>query len=42
VADRTLKELARIAEFMNEQMRSAEVLAIEIESVAGNGLMATY
>ncbi len=31
VADRISKELARIVEFMNEQMRPAEVLAIEIE-----------
>lgn len=31
VADRIPKELARIVEFLNEQMRPAEVLAIEIE-----------
>jgi hypothetical protein len=31
VADRVPKELVRIVEFMNEQMRPAEVLAIEIE-----------
>jgi hypothetical protein len=31
VADRISKELARIIEFMNEQMRPAEVLAIEVE-----------
>lgn len=31
VADKIPKELARIVEFLNEQMRSAEVLAIELE-----------
>src|SRR5690625_4683731 len=31
VADRVQKELARIVEFLNEQMRPAEVLAIEVE-----------
>ncbi|MBD0416247.1 PDDEXK family nuclease [Oryzicola mucosus] len=31
VADRIPKELARIVEFLNEQMRPAEVLAVEIE-----------
>jgi len=31
VADRIPKELARIVEFLNEQMRPAEVLAIEVE-----------
>lgn len=31
VADRIPNELARIVEFLNEQMRSAEVLAIELE-----------
>src|SRR5690606_5461544 len=39
VADRIPKELARIVEFLNEQMRPAEVLAIEVEQFAGaNGL----
>lgn len=31
VADRVSKELGRIIEFLNEQMRPAEVLAIEVE-----------
>ncbi|WP_051329226.1 hypothetical protein [Geminicoccus roseus] len=31
VADRIPKELARIVEFLNEQMRPAEVLAVEVE-----------
>jgi hypothetical protein len=31
VADKISKELARIVEFLNEQMRSAEVLALELE-----------
>lgn len=31
VADKIGKELARIVEFLNEQMRSAEVLALELE-----------
>lgn len=31
VADRIPKEVARIVEFLNEQMRPAEVLAIEVE-----------
>ncbi|WP_454852763.1 hypothetical protein [Rhizobium binxianense] len=34
VADRIPKELARIVEFLNEQMRPAEVLAIEVEQFA--------
>jgi hypothetical protein len=39
VADRIPKELARIVEFMNEQMRPAEVLAIEVEHFLGaNGM----
>lgn len=39
VADRIPKELARIVEFMNEQMRPAEVLAIEFEHFrAANGM----
>jgi hypothetical protein len=35
VADRIPKELRRIVEFLNEQMRPAEVLAIEVEQFAG-------
>ena len=35
VADRIPAELARIVEFLNEQMRPAEVLAIEIEHFVG-------
>jgi hypothetical protein len=35
VADRIPKELTRIVEFLNEQMRPAEVLAIEIEHFTG-------
>lgn len=39
VADRIPKELRRIVEFLNEQMRPAEVLAIEVEHFTGaNGL----
>jgi hypothetical protein len=39
VADRIPKELRRIVEFLNEQMRPAEVLAIEVEQfTAANGL----
>jgi hypothetical protein len=39
VADRIPKELVRIVEFMNEQMRPAEVLAIEVEHFSGaNGM----
>lgn len=34
VADRIPKELARIVEFLNEQMRPAEVLAVEVEQFA--------
>jgi hypothetical protein len=35
VADRIAKELRRIVEFLNEQMRPAEVLAIEVEQFTG-------
>jgi hypothetical protein len=35
VADRIGKELRRIVEFLNEQMRPAEVLAIEVEQFVG-------
>jgi hypothetical protein len=35
VADRIPKELRRIVEFLNEQMRPAEVLAIEVEQFTG-------
>lgn len=39
VSDRIPKELRRIVEFLNEQMRPAEVLAIEVEQfLADNGL----
>lgn len=39
VADRIPKELRRIVEFLNEQMRPAEVLAIEVEQyLADDGL----
>jgi hypothetical protein len=39
VADRIPKELARIVEFLNEQMRPAEVLAIEVEQfTSANGM----
>jgi hypothetical protein len=39
VADRIPKELKRIVEFMNEQMRPAEVLAIELDHFLGaNGM----
>ncbi|MDF3154059.1 hypothetical protein P3C58_18945 [Mesorhizobium sp. XAP10] len=39
VADRIPKELARIVEFLNEQMRPAEVLAIEVEQfTSANGI----
>jgi hypothetical protein len=41
VADRISKELTRIVEFMNEQMRPAEVLAIEIEHFLGADGMRT-
>ncbi len=41
VADRIPKELARIVEFLNEQMRPAEVLAIEIEQFLSAGGMRT-
>lgn len=34
VADRIAKELRRIVEFLNEQMRPAEVLAVEVEQYA--------
>ena len=35
VADRIPKELRRIVEFLNEQMRQAEVLAVEVEQYLG-------
>src|SRR3546814_3148840 len=39
VADRIPKELRRIVEFLNEQMRPAEVLALEVEQfVSPNGI----
>jgi hypothetical protein len=39
VADRIPRELVRIVEFMNEQMRPAEVLAIEVEQFSdGKGI----
>lgn len=39
VADRIPKELSRIVEFLNEQMRPAEVLAIEVEQfTSANGM----
>jgi hypothetical protein len=41
VADRISKELTRIVEFLNEQMRPAEVLAIEIEHFLGADGMRT-
>jgi hypothetical protein len=41
VADQISKELTRIIEFMNEQMRPAEVLAIEVEHFLGTGGMRT-
>jgi hypothetical protein len=41
VADRISKELTRIVEFMNEQMRPAEVLAIEVEHFLGADGMRT-
>jgi hypothetical protein len=37
VADRISKELRRIVEFLNEQMRPAEVLAVEIEQYLSPG-----
>jgi hypothetical protein len=37
VADRIPKELRRIVEFLNEQMRPAEVLALELEQFATPG-----
>jgi hypothetical protein len=37
VADQIPKELRRIVEFLNEQMRPAEVLAIEVEQSMGEG-----
>jgi hypothetical protein len=39
VADRIAKELARIIEFLNEQMRPAEVLAIEVEQFTSDSGM---
>lgn len=41
VADRIPKELARIVEFLNEQMRPAEVLAIEVEQFVSTTGMRT-
>lgn len=41
VADRIPKELARIVEFMNEQMRPAEVLAVEVDHYLGTNGMRT-
>jgi hypothetical protein len=41
VADRIPKELARIVEFLNEQMRPAEVLAIEVEQFTSASGMRT-
>lgn len=38
VADRIPKELQRIVEFLNEQMRPAEVLAIELQHYRGEGV----
>lgn len=41
VADRIPKELARVVEFLNEQMRPAEVLAIEVEQFISSTGMRT-
>ncbi len=38
VADEIPAELRRIVEFLNDQMRSAEVLAVEIKQFTGQGL----
>ena len=38
VADEIPNELRRIVEFLNEQMKSAEVLAVEIKQFIGQGL----
>jgi hypothetical protein len=38
VADRIPPELKRIVEFLNQQMKSAEVLALELRHFAGGGL----
>jgi hypothetical protein len=38
VADIIPKELRRIVEFLNSQMSSAEVLAVEIRQYVGQGL----
>jgi hypothetical protein len=38
VADSIPRELLRIVEFLNGQMRSAEVIAIEVKQFAGDGL----
>ena len=38
VADEIPKELRRIVEFLNEQMTPAEVLAVEIKQLTGQGL----
>lgn len=37
VADKIARELRRIVEFLNEQMRPAEVMAIEVEQFLGEG-----
>lgn len=37
LADRIPSELRRIVEFLNEQMRSAEVLAVELQHFRGDG-----
>jgi hypothetical protein len=41
VADRIPRELARIVEFLNEQMRPAEVLALEVEQFTDAGGLRT-
>jgi len=41
VADKIAKELRRIVEFLNEQMRPAEVLAIEVEQFTNENGMRT-
>jgi hypothetical protein len=38
VADRIPAELQRIVEFLNEQMRPAEVLAVEVQHYRGDGV----
>ena len=39
-ADRVLPELRKVVEFMNVQMRPAEVLAVELRRYQGGGLRA--